>query len=111
MRRLDVDIDDVRDGLVGRYDTAHGHGVIESVATPKGCWVHFSSLRDAHSLHTGQPVWFICEQAMQDGFETRATHVWTQRENIGFETNAAVHSSDSPAYRSTFTVSSAEPND
>ena len=54
-----------------------GWGVLDSVETPGGCWVHFSALRiaDYRSAVPGQRVAFTYERAGQDGFDYRALDV------------------------------------
>lgn len=87
MRRIPVDPASVHRGLVETYSRDEGIGVITSAATPGGCWVIFSFLRDTFELHVGQAVWFTFEEADQDGFDYRALDVWTNPDLIGQETN------------------------
>ena len=90
MRRIPVDPATVHRGLVENFYPDDGWGVITSPATPGGCWVHSSFVRDAFSLRDGQPVWFTFEPADQDGYAFRALHVWTNPDLIGQETNVHI---------------------
>lgn len=64
-------------GSVLAWSPEEGWGVIETEATPGGCWAHFSSLDvDGYrTLHVGQEVSVDYEPAMQDGYEWRALRV------------------------------------
>jgi CspA family cold shock protein len=55
-----------------------GWGVIDSQATPTGCWAHFSVLSSQSfwEPQPGEPVEFDWESADQDGFTRRVTRVW-----------------------------------
>ena len=55
-----------------------GWGVIDSPATPGGCWAHFSSVLVAgyRTFAAGQEVTFDYETAEQDGYRFRAIEVW-----------------------------------
>lgn len=65
-------------GVVRLWSDEEGWGVIDSPATPGGCWAHFSSVRVAGlgALSAGQEVDFEVEAAEQDGFHHRATAAW-----------------------------------
>ena len=55
-----------------------GVGVIESDATPGGCWVHYSAIDASgrsQTLMIGESVQFEFESAKQDGFDYRAVLV------------------------------------
>jgi cold shock protein len=66
-------------GLVREWHPDEGWGVIDSDATPGGCWVHFGSvLMDGYRfLSPGQAVSFAFETGRQDGYDYRAVAVWT----------------------------------
>jgi len=61
------------EGVVRDFDDAEGVGVIESSATPDGCWVHYSMIERSgrKTLEVGQRVSFTFESCNQDGFATR----------------------------------------
>ena len=62
---------------VGAWHDELGWGVLDSVATPGGCWTHFSALDfDGYrSLTPGQQVQLTAEAADQDGYAWRAVRV------------------------------------
>jgi CspA family cold shock protein len=64
-------------GVVRVWHAAEGWGVIDSVATPGGCWAHFSALAVAgyREAPAGQAVDFEFEETRQDGFDYRAVRV------------------------------------
>ena len=66
-------------GTVREWHADEGWGVIDSDATPDGCWASFSSVLTSgfRSLSPGQPVSFEFETGGQDGFHYRAVAVWT----------------------------------
>jgi cold shock protein len=53
-------------------------GVIDSDATPRGCWAHFSAIViDGYKeLAPSGSVTFTFEQVEQDGYRYRAVTVW-----------------------------------
>jgi cold shock protein len=57
-----------------------GWGVLDSVATPGGCFVISGSVRmeGYRSLQPGSTVTFEFERASQDGYDFRATAVWPE---------------------------------
>lgn len=65
-------------GLVAVWHDDEGWGVIESAATPGGCWTHFSAVRvdGFASLTQGQEVSFEFEPVDQDGYRFRAAAAW-----------------------------------
>ena len=65
------------EGLVRSWSADEGWGVIDSGATPGGCWVHFSNIeaRGFRSLEVNQPVNFTWEPVEQDGYKYRAVVV------------------------------------
>ncbi|MFC4145036.1 cold-shock protein [Micromonospora mangrovi] len=85
-------------GTVREWRSGEGWGVIDSDATPGGCWAHFSSILAGgfRSLDPGRPVSFEFERAEQDGYAFRALAVWT-----GDERPASPAQCRSVAYRST----------
>lgn len=91
-------------GRVRIWHDADGWGVIDSVATPGGCWAHYSTLLVAgyRSLRAGQDVSFTFEVAEQDGYSFRALEAWpSDRAPV-----RASHESSGPseAYSSTSTL-------
>ncbi len=66
------------DGVVREYDDREGFGVIDSLDTPGGCWLHYSMIEapGRKALFAGQPVRFTFESEVeQDGFAFRARQV------------------------------------
>jgi len=66
------------EGVVRDFDDLEGVGVIESPATPGGCWFHYSMIEVSgrRTLTTGQRVDFTFEHSEdQDGYATRAVRV------------------------------------
>jgi CspA family cold shock protein len=64
-------------GVVRFWDDEAGWGIIDSPATPGGCWAHFSAIvaRGYRRLRAGQQVLLDWEQADQDGYAFRAISV------------------------------------
>jgi len=64
-------------GTVRTWHDEQGWGVLDSDATPGGCWTHFSVLDfDGYrSLSPGQQVRLTAESPGQDGFPWRAVRV------------------------------------
>jgi CspA family cold shock protein len=65
-------------GTVRAWRADEGWGVLDSVATPGGCWAHGSAvLVPGHRvLEHGRAVEFTFEVADQDGYALRAVAVW-----------------------------------
>lgn len=65
-------------GVVREWHDEEGWGVVDSPATPGGCWAHFSAVAvDGYrTLTAGQRVELEHEAADQDGFAHRAVRVW-----------------------------------
>jgi CspA family cold shock protein len=65
-------------GTVRVWHPEEGWGVIDSAATPGGCWAHFSAVLVAgyRALEAGAAVEFCFEAAAQDGCSFRAVEVW-----------------------------------
>lgn len=65
-------------GRVRIWHDDQGWGVIDSEATPGGCWTHYSSLLvdGFQTLAAGQEVTFTFEAIEQDGYPFRAVQVW-----------------------------------
>lgn len=65
-------------GTAREWHDEEGWGVLDSPATPGGCWAHASDVRMAgyRALDPGAEVFFEFEEAVQDGFAFRATAVW-----------------------------------
>jgi len=91
-------------GVVRQWFDDAGWGVIDSVAAPGGCWMHFSAIVSGgyRRLDTGAPVTLTVEQAGQDGYSYRAAQVWPRGVDVG-SLPMAVHD-PSGAYRSTLTI-------
>ncbi|WP_305091441.1 cold-shock protein [Prescottella sp. R16] len=65
-------------GTVREWNDLEGWGVIDSPATPGGCWVFFSAIvsEGYRTLPVGGTVTFDWEQVTdQDGYRYRATRV------------------------------------
>ncbi|WP_068797015.1 AAA family ATPase [Pseudonocardia sp. HH130630-07] len=64
-------------GVVREWNDSDGHGVVDSAATPGGCWVHFGAIvADGYrSLTPGGSVTLEWEPVRQDGFAFRGTRV------------------------------------
>ena len=90
-------------GIVREWHGDEGWGVIDSDATPGGCWVHFGSVRMTgyRSLERGQVVSLEFERGRQDGFTFRAVAVWAGDDRPGY---APAHQDS--AYRSTLHLDS-----
>jgi CspA family cold shock protein len=84
-------------GTVREWHTDEGWGVIDSDATPGGCWAHFSTvlMSGYRFLGPGQPVSFEFEIGRPDGYGYRAVAVWT-----GSDRPAAPAPQQPSAYRS-----------
>jgi CspA family cold shock protein len=67
-------------GTVRVWHDDEGWGVVDSTATPGGCWTHFSSaaVPGYAAFTAGQAVWLDSEAADQDGYGFRAVRVWRQ---------------------------------
>lgn len=66
------------DGVTRSWSDDEGWGVLDSAATPGGCWVHFSAvdMEPPVRLEVGQRVRATVEAVTdQDGFRWRAVHV------------------------------------
>lgn len=65
-------------GTVRTWHEDQGWGVIDSDATPGGCWVLFSAVHvpSPRTLEVGAAVHLEWERADQDGYAFRATRVW-----------------------------------
>jgi cold shock protein len=91
-------------GSVREWHPEEGWGVLDSTATPGGCWAHFSSVEAVGyvELAPGAAVTFTFEPARQDGYEYRAQQVWPE----GVEPGLSVRqlSESGSAYRSTLTI-------
>ena len=64
-------------GRVRQWRADEGWGVIDSEATPGGCWCHFSAIQaDGYrELRDGETVDFSFENVEQDGWPFRAIAV------------------------------------
>jgi CspA family cold shock protein len=69
-------------GTVRTWIPEEGWGVIDSVETPGGCWVHFMNIEtdgSYPSLQGGQQVILDWEAPGQDGYAFRAVKVRPHR--------------------------------
>jgi len=92
------------EGTVREWNGDEGWGVIDSAATPGGCWVHFSAIAvdGLRGLTAGEHVTFTYEAARQDGFGFRTTLVWPPGAEPGTPPQA-LHG-PSAAYQSSLTI-------
>jgi CspA family cold shock protein len=91
-------------GSVRVWHAEEGWGVLDSAATPGGCWTHYSAVLvpGYRTLDTGRAVEFTFEAAEQDGYAFRAIEVWpADRAPVRHDDEI---SEASPGYRSTLTV-------
>ncbi|MFB9315057.1 cold-shock protein [Nocardioides plantarum] len=95
-------------GVVGTWHGDEGWGVIDSPATPGGCWTHFSAVlgEGYRTLSPGQRVTFEFETADQDGYRYRTVEAWPSD-----EPKPAVVEVSGPAaaYASTLTLTFDQP--
>jgi CspA family cold shock protein len=92
----------VIEASVREWHDEFGWGVLDSIETPGGCWVHFSNI-DAdgyRSLSGVATVLLECERAGQDGYPYRAVRV----EIPGREPAPATERSADAAYRSRLNI-------
>jgi cold shock protein len=92
-------------GVVREWHDEEGWGVIDSEATPGGCWAHYSAVLVAgyRRLEEAQVVSFTFEVAEQDGYSFRVVEAWPSEEAPVPADGAG--ESWSPAMRSTLHVS------
>ena len=66
------------DGTVREWHEDEGWGVIDSVATPGGCWAHFgaAAVSGYVTFAAGDQVQLVWEAASQDGYAYRAVRFW-----------------------------------
>ncbi|WP_134765329.1 cold shock domain-containing protein [Nocardioides sp. 1609] len=91
-------------GQVRIWHDGAGWGVIDSDATPGGCWAHFSVVLVGgyRQLTPGQAVTFTFETAEQDGFAFQALEAWpADQDPVRTE---ATDAGGSGAMRSTLTL-------
>ncbi|MGW6695347.1 cold-shock protein [Rhodococcus sp. NPDC054953] len=64
-------------GTVREWHAERGWGVLDSPATPGGCWAHYSNIDGTgfRALTVGATVDLDWERAEQDGYSFRATRV------------------------------------
>jgi len=91
-------------GEVRVWHAEEGWGVLDSAATPGGCWTHYSSVLVSgyRALETAAAVEFTFETAEQDGYAFRAVEVWPAGQAPVRTRDVA--SGPSPAYHSTLTL-------
>jgi CspA family cold shock protein len=65
-------------GVVREWHDEEGWGVVDSPATPGGCWTHFSAVAvpGYRALAAGQRVELEHEPADQDGYAHVAVRAW-----------------------------------
>ncbi len=70
--------DALQGGIVRSWDADEGWGVIDAAEVPGGSWTHYSSIEmiGYKELRAGQPVEFVAEDFLQDGFTYRT--VWVR---------------------------------
>jgi CspA family cold shock protein len=90
-------------GTVATWSDEEGWGVLESAATPGGCFAHYAAiLADGYrTLTPSDEVRFTFEPARQDGFDYRAVEVWPA---TGPKPKPTEPGPAGPAYRSTLTI-------
>ena len=95
-------------GVVREFSADDGWGVVDSEATPGGCFVHFSVIDRPGfaTLDTGDEVTFEFETCAQDGFRFRATWVSTSEARSVRTPRPA--SEPGVAYSSTLTITDAD---
>ncbi len=98
-------------GTVRSWHADDGWGVLDSPATPGGCWAHFSAVLvpGYRALEPGEAVELTAEAGVQDGYAYRAVEVWPAGQ-------APVRTDDrcvgpSPAYCSALTLTFDAPAD
>lgn len=94
------------EGTVQEWDDDEGTGVLDSVDTPGGCWVHFFCIvtEGIGSLTPGDRVSFTYEAVPQDGYDYRAILVWPPGVKPGTARPASADDGPSAAYRSSLTI-------
>lgn len=72
-------------GTVRMWNGEEGWGVIDSPATPGGCWTRFSHVlaRSYRHLQVGDQVLFEWEPGEQDGYRFRAVSVYLSEQPPG----------------------------
>ncbi|MGW0252600.1 hypothetical protein ACWDYH_38840 [Nocardia goodfellowii] len=64
-------------GTIREWHVEEGWGVVDSPATPGGCWASFTSvMSQRRHFIAGEHVEFDYEPAEQDGYAFRAQRVW-----------------------------------
>ena len=93
-------------GEVRCWNDEEGWGVIDSAATPGGCWTHFSDLAvpGFRTLRPGQPVELEYEPADQDGYAFRAVRAWPRGQEPHDPPTTGHPGTGGSAYRSTLTI-------
>lgn len=88
-------------GVVGKWSDDEGWGVIESAATPGGCWLHVSMWRGREfgRVGVGGAVEFTYEAAPQTPYRYRAVEAWPAGEEP-FRDHVVEVRGPSEAYRS-----------
>jgi CspA family cold shock protein len=90
-------------GTVVEWRDEDGWGVLQSDATPGGCWVHASMVRGPlRRLVVGSPVDFTFEAGQQDGYDYRGLVVVP--EDVDPDDDRAVYGGPSDAYRSSLSL-------
>jgi CspA family cold shock protein len=96
------------EGVVREWHDDEGWGVVDSGATPGGCWVHVSAVR-ARSLRldVGATVELTYEEAPQTPYSFRAVEAWPAGEEP-YRGHIVEVQGPSPAYRSELRLSFGE---
>ena len=93
-------------GIVREWHDEEGWGVIDSPATPGGCWVHCTQVGVpfGNEPRAGQELAFTWEAGQQDGFGYRATRAWPWGGEPRQRPGTTVFGDRSGAYSSTLTL-------
>jgi len=95
-------------GAVAEWYDEDGWGVLQSDATPGGCWAHVSMVRGpSRPLAIGSAVDFTFEAADQDGYRFRAVVVVP--EGVDPDDDRTVRGGPGGAYRSSLTITFDDP--
>ncbi|OHV41064.1 hypothetical protein BCD49_38965 [Pseudofrankia sp. EUN1h] len=91
-------------GTVREWSNEDGWGVIDSLETPGGCWIHFSHLLIAgyRGLRAGEQVELDWETPGQDGYPYRAVRTWPAGQQ---PVEPLITSRGEGGFRSTLTIS------
>ena len=100
-------------GVVREWRDDQGWGVVDSDATPGGCWVHASAVRARDTfghLPAGTAVELDYEAAPQTPYAYRAVEAWPVGEGP-YRGHVVESHGTSGAFRSELTISFDDPGD